>query len=387
MNGLLLRRVLVAAVFSLLIMVAGFWMMDHLGSRPATVRQMSFKESSKAVQVSQVEYRSREISLSTLGRVVSANAVDVIAEVQGQILPGEVPLKTGRSFRKGQVLFQVNDEEARFTLFAQKSDFLTLIAGVLPEVMLDYPDSYPVWQAYFDQLAVEKPLPPLPEIANSQQKVFFSTKGIFSQYYSLKSAEERLTRYTVKAPFSGSFLEVLQEVNTVTNPGNRVARIARSGSLELEAPISRGDLEFVKAGVEVKVMAESGGKGWRGRINRIASSMDPNTQSVNAYITFSAPGQQVFDGQYLRIEIPGTRIRDVMEIPRKAIINQNQVYVVNDSSRLEIATVQIEKVTQESLFFSGLPSGQQVVNEALFNAYENMPVTVRSPQSPELTTP
>jgi len=66
-----------------------------------------------------------------------------------------------------------------------------------------------------------------------------------------------------------------------------------------------------------------------------------------------------------------------MEIPRKAVINQNQVYVVNDSSRLEITTVQIEKITNQSLFFSGLPAGKQVVNEPLFNAYENMPVSIQ----------
>ncbi|MEM7660196.1 MAG: hypothetical protein AAF399_29080, partial [Bacteroidota bacterium] len=83
MNGILLRRIIVAAVISLVILAIGFWLMDTLGSRPSQVRQMSFRESSKAVQVSQVEYKSREISLSTLGRVISANAVDVISEVQG----------------------------------------------------------------------------------------------------------------------------------------------------------------------------------------------------------------------------------------------------------------------------------------------------------------
>ena len=383
MDRLFLRRFLVSTGITVLILLLGYWLMEALSSRESPVRQMSFRESSKTVAVSQVEYKSREIALSSLGRVISENAADVITEVQGEILPGSVPLKRGQKFRQGQILFKVDDREARLTLYAEKSNFMTTVAGILPDLKIDFPEVYPVWQAYFDGLKVDELLPPLPEIRNSQEKVFLSTRNILSQYYSLKSSEERLSKYIIRAPFSGSFLDVLQEINSVVNAGARVARIARSNRLELEAPVSKVDLDFIQPGMQVDLYSENKESQWKGRVSRFGSIMDPTTQSINMYISFSTGGKQVFEGQYLRVEIPGTRIRNVMEVPRKAIVNQNQIYTVNDSNRLEIATIQIEKLTEESLFFSGLPEGEKVVVEPLFNAYENMPVTIAGSGPPQ----
>ncbi|MEM7369353.1 MAG: HlyD family efflux transporter periplasmic adaptor subunit [Bacteroidota bacterium] len=344
--------------------------------RESPIRQMSFRESRKTVAVHPVEYKSREIALSSLGRVVSESAAEVISEVQGEILPGSVPLKRGQRFRQGQILFKVDDQEAKLILFAEKSNFMTSIASILPDLKIDYPDSYPAWQAYFDGLSVEGELPSLPAVEQSQEKVFLSTRNIFNQYYALKSSEERLSKYIIRAPFSGSFLDVLQEVNSVVNPGTRVARIARSNRLELEAPVSKSDLDFIKIGTKVDLFSENKESKWKGTVSRFGSIMDPSTQSINMYVSFSTGGKQVFEGQYLRIEIPGTRIRNVMEVPRKAIVNQNQLYWVNDSNRLELATIQVEKLTEETLFFSGLDEGRKVVIEPLFNAYENMPVNI-----------
>ena len=337
---------------------------------------MSFRESAKIVKATPVEYKTREIALSSIGRVISESAIDLAAEVQGEILRGDVPLKQATRFSKGTVLFRIDDEEARLTLFAQKSNFMTAIANILPDLRIDYPNSYPQWQTYFDQLSVEEPLPDLPLIKDSQEKVFFSTRNINNQFYNIKSSEERLTKYEVKAPFSGSFIEVLQEENSAVNPGARIARIARSSSLEVEVPIRTEDLAYVRRGTTISILPETGEKIWKGSVRRIGSSVDPTTQSVNVFVSLRNNGEKVYEGQYLRVEIPGTRLKDVMEIPRNAIFNKNQVYIVVDSSTLEIKEIQIEKLKNESVLFSGLDAGALVVTQPLVNAYPNMPVSL-----------
>ncbi|MEL6192426.1 MAG: efflux RND transporter periplasmic adaptor subunit [Bacteroidota bacterium] len=375
-NQLIVKRILVSVIGAVLILVGGRYAQKSLAGRETPVRQMSFTEQTKTVKAEPVEYRSREIAISNIGRVLSENAIDLITEVQGTIERGDVLLKRGQRFRKGQVLFKVNDEEARLGLYAQKSNFMTTLAGILPDLKLDFPDTYEAWQTYFDQLSVEEALPTLPEIKNSQEKIFFSTKNVINEYYNIKSAEERLSKYVVKAPFSGSIFDVLQEVNSVVNNGTRVARIAQAGLLELEVPIRVEDLSYLRTGLTVDVYAENRESKWRGRVKRIGSIVDPTTQSVNVYIGFSSGGKQIYEGQYLTVQIPGTRVRDVMEIPRNAVFNQNQVYVVNDSSLLNVKSIQIEKLNDETLYFSGLPKGEKVVTEPLVNVYENMPVVL-----------
>ena len=349
MDSILLRRIIVSIVGAGLILLIGAMIKSSLAGREIPVRQMSFKESAKAVRTTPVEYKTREIALSAMGRVISESAIDLAAEVQGEILPGNVPLKQAQRFSKGQVLFRIDDEEARLTLFAQKSNFMTAIANILPDLKIDYPNSYPQWQTYFDQLSVDKPLPDLPPIKDSQEKVFFSTRNINNQFYNIKSAEERLTKYEVRAPFSGSFIEVLQEENSAVNPGTRIARIARSSSLEVEVPIRTEDLAYVKRGTRVSILPESGSIEWKGVVRRIGSTVDPATQSVNVFLSLRNNGQEVYEGQYLRVQIPGTRMKDVMEIPRNAVFNRNQVYVVVDSSTLEVKDIQVEKLQEETV--------------------------------------
>ena len=374
MNNLILRRIIVACVGTLIVVGIGYSLKEKFASREKSSPPMSFRERAKTVQATPVSYQSREISISNMGRVLSENAVDLIAEVQGEMRRGSVPIKRGQRFRQGQVLFRIDDEEARLSLYAQKSNFITAIAGVLPDLRLDLPDAYPIWQTYFDSLSVEKRLLKLPAVNSSQEKVFFSTRNIINQYYTIKSAEERLSKYIVRAPFSGSFLDVLVEAGSVVNTGTQVARIARSNRLEIELPVRANDLGFVKRGMRVKLFSPTGESLPRGEVTRIGSVVDPTTQSVNIYIRFS-PNQQILEGQYLRVEIPGTRIKDVMEIPRMAVYNQNEVFVVADSVILA-RKIQVEKLNNETLYFTGLPEGEMVVTEGLVNAYDNMPVQV-----------
>ena len=380
MQNLVLRRVIVALVGTTLILGLGYWLKGKLGSREQPKREMSFRESAKNVKVEPVVLKSREIYLSNMGKVISESAVDLITEVQGEIRVGRVPLKRGQAFSANQVLFRIDDEEARLALYAQKSNFMTAVAGILPELKIDYPNIYSTWQAYFETLAVEKSLPALPEIQSSQEKVFFSTRDILNQFYSIKSAEERLNKYIVRAPFAGSYIEVLQESGSVVNTGTRVARIARSNRLEIELPVRPEDLSFIKRGMAVQILGTEGSKQkWSGKIGRVSSIVDPTTQSVNVYIQFNPKGEQVFDGQLLLVEIPGSRIKNVMEIPRNAVFNKNQVYVV-ENNHLKLKDIQIEKLNREELLFSGLEEGEWVVVEPLINAYENMEVSPLNPQ-------
>jgi len=372
-SSLFIRRSIVSAIIALGIYFAGSYMADYFGSRKSPVRQMSIKETRKAVKVNQVEYKSRELSLNGLGRVISESAIDLVTEIQGTIQSGAVLLKRGQRFRKGQILFKVDDTEARYNLSSQKSDFLTAIAGILPDIKVDYAPEFDKWNDYLASINVEKDLPPFPEINNAKEKVFLSTRNILRQYYSIKSTEERLSKYIITAPFSGSYQDVLLEVGSVVNPGNRVARIARSNRLELEVPFKTDDIEFLKNGTKVSVKSEDAESSWNGRISRIGSSLDPTTQSLNVYIQFNPGSTKIYEGQYLRVDVPITRTKNVMEIPRNAVLNRNEVYVVIDSV-LKIRPIQVEKLNKETIFFSGLDAGAYVVVEPLLSAREDMPV-------------
>jgi len=74
-----------------------------------------------------------------------------------------------------------------------------------------------------------------------------------------------------------------------------------------------------------------------------------------------------------------------MEIPRNAIFNGTQVFVVADTL-LKVRDIQIHKINPQSVVFSGLGEGEDLVVEPLINAHNNMRVWKLSEKESSSTT-
>jgi multidrug efflux pump subunit AcrA (membrane-fusion protein) len=374
-----IRKVAVFGI-AVLILGGGFIAMRQFAGMKELPPERPKKVSSNYVKVNSVSYREMDTEVVAYGRITSSQTLNVIAEVGGRLLPGSVPLKPGMNFRQGQVLCRIYGEEARLTLQSRKSEFLNLIASSLPDLKIDFAEDFPSWQAYFEGIEMDKPLAPLPEMNSNKLKTFLATKNILRDYYNIKSLEENLRKYTIYAPYDGSITTVNFEVGTIVSPGTNIASIIRTDVLELEIPIEIEEVKWIEEGAAVEVMSEDGSQSWVGKVTRVADYVDPNTQSINVYVMVNAgPKSGLYDGMYLKTVIPGSRLENAMEIPRRVLQNDNEVFVV-DGGVLKTRQVKIEKISRDQVLISpvetnGLYEGDSLVIEAPANAIENMKVT------------
>jgi multidrug efflux pump subunit AcrA (membrane-fusion protein) len=327
----------------------------------------------RKVESAMVSYQDILSHVNGTGRVLSQYSVDLTSEVQGKLLQGDIPLKKGASFHKGQLLAKVYDTDAAYTMKSRKSSFLNTLANILPDLKIDYNDSYQKWVDFFESIDIARDLPELPEITSNQEKIFLASKGILSDYYSIKSSEEVLKKYSLTAPFSGAIQDVYFEVGSVANPGSKIATIIKTGELEIEVPLQVSDAHWVRKGQKAILKSEGGKEIGSGIVNREASYVDPNSQSINVYVAVLPGTEQLYAGQYLRVEFPGMVITEAMEIPRNATFNNNMVFVV-DSGYLAKREVTILKTNEKSVIFTGLIEGTELVVQPLANANANMPV-------------
>ena len=373
------RKLLVLGLFVVLI-AAGFIAMRQFAGMKELPPERPKRASTNFVRVDEVAYQEIDTEVVEYGRITSSQPLDLIAEVGGRLLGSRVQLKPGVNFRKGQLIYRINDAEARLNLQARKSQFLNLIASSLPDLKIDFTEDYPAWQNYFESIEIDEPLKPLPEVTSNKVKTFLATQNILSEYYSIKSGEENLRKYYQYAPYDGSIVNVNLETGTVVNPGANIASIIRTDLLELEIPVDPEEIRWVKEGAAVKVSSEDGARTWPGQVVRIADYLDPNTQSINVYVGVeSDPNSGLYDGQYLRASIPGSRLEQAMQIPRRVLFNEDRVYVVKDGV-LQSRQVNIEKITQDQVLISpiegsGLNAGDSLVVDLPANAVENMKVT------------
>jgi membrane fusion protein, multidrug efflux system len=368
------RQVAFIVVALCLLIGGGYGLMQYLSGLKKPQKQRISETAKIFVQTSVVKLQTVQTQIVTYGRVESAKPVEIVAEVAGRLLRADLPLQVGQKVRAGQVLFRINNAEAILNLQAQKSNYLRDIALILPDLKIDYSDNYAAWQDYFKSLSVEKPLtlPPTPK--SDKEKTFIAAKGINTSYYTIKSMEAQLEKFTATAPFQGIISDVYMQSGSSANPGARVLRLLRTDDLELRIPIEVSDINWVKIGTPVRVFSENKEKQWQGKVVRINEIVNPTTQSLDVFVAIANPNQ-IYEGMYLRAELEGGVVKDAIEVPRRSLFDQDKVYTVFQDSILKERQVRIHKLNPETAVISGLEDQTPLVVEPLINAFDNMRVT------------
>ncbi len=333
------------------------------------------KEFKRFVKAKQVTYRSISSILESTGRLSSLHQINIISEVQGKILPADISLKRGTIFNKGDILFKIYKKEAALNHKARLSRFLKSVAVLLPDLKVDFPKSYELWESFLGKIEFDNDLPKIPKINSLKEKIFLASRNILSEYYQIKSEEIRLKKYIIKAPFTGSIIKVNLEVESIANPGSIIAVVCRTDELELEVPIDVKFFKWINKGDKVDVFLNSTGH-IEGKISRISNVLDPKTQNLTVFIHLkNEKTLPLYNGLYLKAVFKEITFDNCMKIPRNAVFNGNTVFIIKNK-RLKKKKIKIKKINQDSIIFAGLNSGEMIVTESLINAKENSLVQI-----------
>jgi multidrug efflux pump subunit AcrA (membrane-fusion protein) len=363
------RRIVIVAAFVIIVGLA-FGLMRFLAAQKEDLRKRPPVEAKRYVRAEPVKYGRVISPVSALGRLTSVAEVDIVAEASGRIQQGDVSLKKGARFSKGDILFVVYPDEAELALKAGKSQFLNTLANLLPDIKIDFPQHEEKYLEFFNSISLDEPLPDFPDIGDDKLKIFLTSRNVLSQYYNIRKDELQLQRRTVRAPFTGTLTEVNMEVGSYTNAGGRVARAIKTDELELEVPLDRFDAGWIKIGDKVTVYSDQRGLLWNGTVIRKNQFIDPETQSQGVFVFFKNHNSSpLLAGEYYRAEFPGHPVDGVMEVPRNIIFNSNEVFIIVEN-RLQRRTVNVIKVNEKTLIFNGLIEGDTLVMQPLINVLE-----------------
>jgi RND family efflux transporter MFP subunit len=245
---------------------------------------------------------------------------------------------------------------------------------MLPDIRLDYSANAPEWQKYLDDFDVNKPLPALPTPKSDKEKYFLSTRGLSAQFFNIKALEERLTKYTIFAPFGGVVTSAGVDPGTMVVAGQKLGEFSNPSTYELEASVSISDLEYIKTNQQVSLKSDNLNQTWQGIIRRISDKIDPNTQTVRVFVAVS--GKELREGMYLYGEILAGTFEDAFEIPRK-LVEDNAVYLVTDNM-LKRKPITVLRITEKVAIVKGLTNGDLLLNENITGAFEGMKVKTAS---------
>ncbi len=366
------RRKVNFVIIALLILLGGSVALSYLfiSMKPESPKRPNL-ELKRFVKAKTVIYTSIKSSLEAKGRVVSSNEVTLVAEASGKIEAGSVSLRKGSSFKKGQLLACIYKDEAELALKARKSRFLNTITTLLPDLKIDYPNHYNAYQDFFNEIDINKSLPPLPKNVDNKLKVFLASRNFISEYYGILQDEKKLSRHSLYAPFNGTFTQVNFEVGGYINTGGQIARMIRTDKLEIEVPVKNEQSKWIMIGDTANVYYAIGATRLQGIVVRKSDFIEANTQSRSIFLRVpNANNDKLLAGEFKTVKFPGQQIDKAMEIPRNAVFNSNEVYIVKEG-KLKKRIINILKLNETTLIFNGISEGEKVVSEPLINVKEN----------------
>lgn len=366
------KRKLLLSILGVLIIVASIYFANSIVESKTTPRPRPEKVI-KTVFVDTVKNSTIPIIVSANGNLIAKRRLELYSEVQGVFRGGPKLFKAGQEYKRGETIIRIDASEYYAGVQSAKSNFYNLITSIMPDLRLDYPEYYPKWQDYLNSFDIEKSTPPLPELESEKEKYFISGRGILTDYYNVKTQEQRLAKYSIRAPYTGVLTEALVTEGTLIRAGQKLGEFIDTGVYELEVAISKTYSDLLKVGERVSLVSLESNKAYEGIVSRINARVDQATQTITAYIEVRSPDLK--EGMYLEAKLNAKQEEDAIEIDRSLLLENNRIFVVRDSV-LDVIDVEPVYFTDKKVVLKRVPDGSSIVAKPVVGAYAGMLVKV-----------
>ncbi len=368
-------RKIILSILGVLLVVAAYFFGQFIISSNEKKRPKP-KKIIKTVVVDTVNNSTIPIDVKAQGNLVAQRRMELYAEVQGVLQPRKKLFKPGQTYKRGEILLSIDNQEYYASVQSQKSALYNAITAIMPDLRLDYPEAFEKWQSYLNNFDISKTTPELPEITSEKERYFISGRNIQTTYYNVKNLEQRLSKYRITAPFNGILTEALVTEGTLIRTGQKLGEYIDTGNYELEVAIGKKYANLLQVGSEVTLSSVEVEKEYVGKVIRINGNVDQASQTINAYIAVSHPDLR--EGIFLEAVLQAKEERDAYKFSRSLLQANDQIFVVRDSI-LELIPVQPVYFTDKEVVAKGIPEGTVMISKILSGAYEGMIVKKAAP--------
>ncbi len=325
------------------------------------------------VKTKSAELTAIPYNIEVTGTLQAKDKIELFSEVQGVLLPNSTAFKIGNYFLKGQNLIRIDNGEHLAQLKSSRSDLINQLAIMLPDMELDYPKAYKKWETYLKSIDINATVPKLPTPKTNAEKLFVSGKSIYKTYYSIKNLEERLSKYFIRAPFSGVVTESNVNTGTLVRSGQKLGEFIDNSGFELQLSVPASEYQFLKENTKVSVTTIDESQTFTGILSRINGKIDQSTQSLT--IVVELKDKQLKDGQYLKAKLIGKPLPNVLAIDNALVLENNTIYIVKDN-KLQLQSIKIINYQGSTAIVEGIENGTVIVNQTIANAYPGMPIKI-----------
>ena len=328
------------------------------------------ENKTKDVYIKKVVNGKYQVQIPSEGILQAYKRIRITSRVQGLMRAINPLFKPGQEYQSGQIIVKIEPAEFLANVISQRATLFNLITSILPDLNLDFPESYKIWNEYLKNFDLQKGVPQLPKM-DDKVKLFVSGRGVISSYYSLLNLEKILSFYTIRAPFSGVLVNANVTEGSLIRPGQELGEFISPGDYELMVALPKSYLSNIEKGAKVKVKSIDTGKDFFGIVSRINSKVNTQTQSVEVFIRIK--DKRLKEGMYMQAYIDAITFDNVFAIDRGLINGSQELFIVKDN-KLTLQKVNPIHYTETLAIVEGLLDGQQIIAQPMIGAYSGMEI-------------
>ena len=325
----------------------------------------------KTVFVDTVKNTSIPIIIPANGNLVAKRRVEIYSEVQGIFKPGSKLFKPGEKYQKNEAFISINDTEYYANVQLAKSNLYNSIAAVLADLRLDFPEVFLKWEAYLKSYDLNKPTPKLPKMVSEKENYFITGRSIVSNYYTVKNLEQRLSKYTISAPFKGILTEALVTEGTLIRSNQKLGEFIDPSVYEMEVSLSKTFASLLEVGETVELNNLERTKKYSGIVSRVNGSINSATQTIAVYIEIK--NSSLKEGMYLEANLNAKKEKNAIEINRGLLLDEDKIFIVRDSV-LDMIDVRPVYFSNTKVVLKDIPDGTIILSSPFPGAYVGMMV-------------
>ena len=132
-------------------------------------------------------------------------------------------------------------------------------------------------------------------------------------------------------------------------------------------------IDLLKKGNTVKLHNLEKTKEYTGKVIRINGKVDATSQTIKAYIQVAH--KELKEGMYLEANLIAKSEKNAIEIPRKLLIDNKQLFIVKDSV-LGLIDVNPVYFSAENVVIKGIKDGTLLLSNTVPGAYDGMLIEI-----------
>jgi multidrug efflux pump subunit AcrA (membrane-fusion protein) len=363
-------RKFILSILGVLLIVGAVFIGKQIASGKKKKRPVAEKVV-KTVFTDTVQNKTIQIIIPANGSLVAKRRVELYAEVQGVFKSSGKLFKPGQKYRSGQTLIRIDAAEYYAGVQSSKSNLYNSVAAIMPDLRLDFPEVFQKWQTYLTNFNLNKTTPTLPEMTSEKEKYFITGRNIVTNYYNVKNLEQRLAKYTIRAPFSGILTESLVTEGSLVRNGQKLGEFIDDSVYEMEVALSKTYASLLKVGEKVALNNLENTETFSGVVSRVNGSIDATTQTITAYI--EVKNDKLKEGMYLEANLNAKQEENAIEVTRSLLLDNNQIFVVRDSI-LDVIDVKPVYFSDTKAVLKNVPDGTIILSKPVPGAYSGMQV-------------